>query len=163
MRQRSSSRTSSAAAFCSPRRRSRPAFPIRGCSWRRGLSVARWRSPGRWHTRSWRRCGPAPAVSTSICERRSDVWRRFSLDGRRSSQASPARLRRAAVVLAAYVGRFIPAANDATPLFVVPLAVRAAHVLASGGDGALRDRPDDVDSRPRRRSRTLHHECCSRV
>ena len=34
-----------------------------------------------------------------------------------------------AVVLASYVGRFVPAADDATPLFVIPLPVRAADVL----------------------------------
>ena len=68
-----------------------------------------------------------------------------------------------AVVLAAYVGRFIPAANDATPLFVVPLPFVPLTFSRRAGDGALRDRPHDVDSRPRRRSGTAHHECCSRV
>ena len=37
-----------------------------------------------------------------------------------------------AVVLAFYLGRFVPAADDATPLFVDAAAVRAADVLAAG-------------------------------
>ena len=45
-----------------------------------------------------------------------------------------------AVVLAFYVGRFIPAANDATPLFVDPAAVRAADLLAPVDRRARRDR-----------------------
>ena len=121
MRLRSSSRTSSAAAFCSRRRRSRPAFPIRGCSWRRGLSVARWRSPGRWPTRSWRRCGPR-AGGEYVYLRAAFGRVAAFLTGWTSFIAGfSGAIAASAVVLAAYVGRFIPAANDATPLFVVPL------------------------------------------
>ena len=138
MPRRSSSRTSSAAAFCSRRRRSPPASRIRGGSCRRGSSAARWRLPGRWPTRSWRRCVRAPAASTSTCERRSaaggvshwvDVVHRRLLGRDRGELrwCSPS-----------YVGRFIPAADDATPLLRRAVAVRAAHVLASRRDGALR-------------------------
>ena len=94
----------------------------------------------RWPTRSWRRCGRGPAASTSTCERRSAALAAFLTGWTSFIAGFSGAIAASAVVLAAYVGRFIPAANDATPLFVVPAAVRAAHVLAPRGDGALRDR-----------------------
>jgi len=73
MPQRSSFRTSSAAAFCSRRRRSRPTCLIHGSFWRRGWAAGRSRSQERWRTPSSRRCGRDPAASTSISTRRSAV------------------------------------------------------------------------------------------
>ena len=159
MRLRSSSRTSSAAAFCSPPRRSRPAFPnpwLFLATWAVGgalafagamayaeLAALRPRAGGEYvYLRA--AFGRVAAFLTG--------WTSFIAGFSGAIAAN-------SVILAAYVGRFIPAANDGDTALRRPVSVRAAHVLPSGRDGALRDRPDDVDPRPRRRSRTLHHEC----
>ena len=94
-RPRSSSPTSSAAASSSSRSSSRSSCPTRwrcsACGWR----AARSPSPGRWRTRSSRRCGRTPAANTSICATRTGRSPRSSPAGRRSSPDSPARSRRA--------------------------------------------------------------------
>ena len=62
-----------------------------------------------------------PAASTSTCARRSDALAAF-LTGWTSFVAGfSGAIAASAVVLAFYLGRFFPAANDATPLLVIPL------------------------------------------
>ena len=47
-------------------------FPIPSGFCRRGWPAASWRSPARWHTPSWPRCGRVQAANTSTCARRTD-------------------------------------------------------------------------------------------
>ena len=63
-----------------------------------------------------------------------------------------------AVVLAFYVGRFFPAANDPTPLLVIPLPLVPLTFSRQAITALARDLPDGLDPPAGRRAGPVRHE-----
>src|SRR4029450_11257799 len=119
------------------RRWLRPACRTRGCSWRRGWLAAPSRSQARWPTRNWLHSGLGRAARTAYAELAAlrpraggeYVYLRAAygrlaafLTGWTSFVAGfSGAIAAAAVVLASYVGRFVPGVCGAQPLFVIPV------------------------------------------
>ena len=85
--------------------------------------------PARWPTPSWRRCGRAPAANTSTCATAFGRSLAF-LTGWTSFVAGfSGAIAASAVVLAVYLGRFVPGAADDARRSSSSRSVRAADRL----------------------------------